>query len=1394
MKRLVKRFLKVTVLLNAMFFVLGVAQATTLRIPAGTKVIEKEAFYGDKSIDEVILPKGIEFIGERAFGNTGIRKINLPESLSEIAYNALDFDESMQIDVKDGSYASDWLIQRKKFLLRVNLDESDYFGEAGDQILISATSDPEDAAITSIVWKDQTGRIVSSGHKDCLYTVKPEKDTLTVIMTDSKGHQASKTCNIKSAGEKVKGPAVQLVGVDEFHRPFELGNTIKRGTMTYAKIDKEYYAGKTIEININGEYSSTFSAENFPVFFVADSWEYVNEFKTNFYIVENGKRERELGVNPANILRFSNNYEEYEEIPLGTNIARAKQLSDIEWRITVDVPSNTHWIAKSWDFASITSSAGVGPASFIAYAPSSNETEEEMKYSIYFSYFRNSDEQYDEIANNAMLYGERLVQKLDITQSPLSKYTVNANNDEISGVIKTASGEPVSNIDVCIRDSNGDIVGFTSSKSNGSWTIDGLTAGQAYQVYYGSMTYQVSGNGDSVITGTYLNGIATIYGQQDSTLSFTMKQNNDPVTSIQVGTTVDFTVTAPNAEYVRLIVDDKEYEAHRVENGTAEFSRIFSSKGSGTRKIQVQSYTNEDGWKGISEAQNLHISEVGKLRAFQLSCPSVSIKNRSIDISWVNNDSHAQYYSVYVFGPGGTQIYPDWRNTSEEINNPVSSRTIPADTFSYKGTYSIQVVATGVGYGSVTVCKDVEVKDTDLAVELTLASNVDPSNIGIGDSVHFNISTSFSVEDPTYELISSDTENSVVNGANVRFKKAQKYTLTAKMKYNGEEYTSNEISVNVNAPSVEFTAEAIEDGMKKKYSQYLWKLIDTEVEFTLKPNFTPTLITVKKGAKSLNAQIIEKKSEHEYTAKISLSTANIKEEYKFTLTDCNGKSYGPYCIPIYVMEQNPEKGKTFYVNKEVCLYKKPDLQSSINVPKGTPVNILEGKYANTFSLISYLGNEYFVKNDDISGLKETVPTGIDSITSTAGITLSDRHIVYNETEITYTIMTHGDIEAMNAYIEHFPAYEFHNDEVFIDETPAPCERDPVNQNKFTFKKKFSKTGIYKIFFRSTKQVPLDDTINIYPVRWAPDVISIDTSNQGNIKYLKKEEQGPLLVLPDSKYMNGNSGTVRWDQPLSVLGTVGDSYYVSSKDINGKKITGFIRERNTSNEKNPSETRAYILLFKPQWTQDGRAKSNSADIEKAIFLFRKAGCTKDSIFTYEGAVKADLNHVLATLSTKSDFNDVTYLYLESHGNDGFIATNGTHECATETYDYADLASAIVTNTHGEVKLFIMACMSGSFVSAAKKVEKWDKKRISVITSSAEGQKSMSDIIFNTGYPYTNQLGLYYEIIDNDHNDGGLTIKEMKKIWVTSTDLGVFVWYAFPQYYGDESNIVFHKNYK
>lgn len=84
--------------------------AETVILPNDLPAVEDEAFFGDASLEAVVLPEGLETIGSKAFAGTGLTAVNLPFSLEDIADDAFDGPEKVSITAEEGSYAYDWAV------------------------------------------------------------------------------------------------------------------------------------------------------------------------------------------------------------------------------------------------------------------------------------------------------------------------------------------------------------------------------------------------------------------------------------------------------------------------------------------------------------------------------------------------------------------------------------------------------------------------------------------------------------------------------------------------------------------------------------------------------------------------------------------------------------------------------------------------------------------------------------------------------------------------------------------------------------------------------------------------------------------------------------------------------------------------------------------------------------------------------------------------------------------------------------------------------------------------------------------------------------------------------------------------------------------------------------
>ena len=104
-----KKALTLLILLSMMAFT---AAAEALALPASLKTIKAEAFMGDRSVKKVIVPEGTVEIGERAFADSGLRRIVLPVSLMTIADNAFEGCIGLEVIAEEGSYAWHWAWER----------------------------------------------------------------------------------------------------------------------------------------------------------------------------------------------------------------------------------------------------------------------------------------------------------------------------------------------------------------------------------------------------------------------------------------------------------------------------------------------------------------------------------------------------------------------------------------------------------------------------------------------------------------------------------------------------------------------------------------------------------------------------------------------------------------------------------------------------------------------------------------------------------------------------------------------------------------------------------------------------------------------------------------------------------------------------------------------------------------------------------------------------------------------------------------------------------------------------------------------------------------------------------------------------------------------------------
>ena len=135
----------------AFAFCLPMAGADVLILPEDVTRIEEEAFYGDVSIDAVVLPEGVTYIGPRAFARTSVREIHLPSSLSYIAEDAFSGSPLQRASAPAGSYACSWAQARHLIPPETDAALFTYSSPSGGKVTVTGLADPDSCPSSLVI-------------------------------------------------------------------------------------------------------------------------------------------------------------------------------------------------------------------------------------------------------------------------------------------------------------------------------------------------------------------------------------------------------------------------------------------------------------------------------------------------------------------------------------------------------------------------------------------------------------------------------------------------------------------------------------------------------------------------------------------------------------------------------------------------------------------------------------------------------------------------------------------------------------------------------------------------------------------------------------------------------------------------------------------------------------------------------------------------------------------------------------------------------------------------------------------------------------------------------------------------------------------------------------------
>ena len=125
-----KRAVSILLMLMIFLYMMNLpAYSETLKLPSMLKTIEDEAFVNDAGLDVIIFPEGLQSIGKRAFANTSLKKIYLPDSVISIANDAFEMCNSLIVSTKINTYGYYWAQERGYTIEPIKTDDSSEDGE-----------------------------------------------------------------------------------------------------------------------------------------------------------------------------------------------------------------------------------------------------------------------------------------------------------------------------------------------------------------------------------------------------------------------------------------------------------------------------------------------------------------------------------------------------------------------------------------------------------------------------------------------------------------------------------------------------------------------------------------------------------------------------------------------------------------------------------------------------------------------------------------------------------------------------------------------------------------------------------------------------------------------------------------------------------------------------------------------------------------------------------------------------------------------------------------------------------------------------------------------------------------------------------------------------------------
>ena len=925
--------------------------------------------------------------------------------------------------------------------------------------------------------------------------------------------------------------------------------------------------------------------------------------------------------------------------------------------------------------------------------------------------------------------------------------TIDEGTTKVTGIVTTESGEKLPDVYVlAVNTTDENDTSNTQTDADGTWSMY-LTIGKTYAFEYYSIDYLVPGITRTIIPGLTLNALANLPGVLDQEISFTMRRNGELVNSIRVGESVDFDVTVPDGvQYVRLVADDIPYDIYPVENGHATFSRVFSSVGNGRRKIQFQSYVNND-WGAISSAQYLNVTNSGTLQAVNIH----PIDTYALDsgenfvVSW-DGVPNAISYTVYLY-LNGIQHFPlaggkdDATTEGTTLSLPLSKVPLSA-----ANGWVAQVVATGApGYDSSTSSIQFNVVETlGDAVFLNLPAGM-TTILGdkITGSVYGNKNAGTLTVYMNHQPGDAPADRTPVELTDHSFEVPAdlpgSYMFTL---YNGCGELCDTATIEVREPMVQIDSKGRPMFDVNGYRVFEYETVNTPLEFHVTYNFIPTSVRLYQ-----DETIIESVNNPDgsvyFTFSKTLAGENTFHYYKIEALFNDLDPVITNRIPIYCVQRQSETNKRWYADKDTTLYQYPDGTLVLN-PIGANELVQLGNYTyDGYWEVKYHGQTGFVSSNDLQPCGQIDE---DQLVITSELDNSNEKIVWLNSEndsrsIEFTIMAGSNIDHLKAVVSRVSAehyVEHYMDASVVWETAEPVTiRHENGSVVFAYTVTFDRLACYRVEFVGFDTNGQQRTTQVLAYGQYIPTLKL-ASSYNSKRYAKCEafKNHDLTVSPVDKLANCSVGI---NDELLIEGNAGGGYYY----VTGTKGSGFIHEYDLLTAPNDTVRRGFIFASEHIYENDILTFYKKLNVYLPMMnsVRMMTSAFGDNgiypLYVEYSASSNTLDGYFSIIKEVADFNDVTYLYILTHGNKSGMRFDADND--TPIYGWNKLANQIA-DINGKVVLILGPCHSGAFKSY---LGGFDKERYSIIMSASADESNWS---YKLSELYSTTSEEYYPIME------------------------------------------------